>query len=256
MKVLLRIVLSLLVVLAGLGVGVLLAPRSVRNAECGMRNTAAERQAVQPDWGGGRLSLPARSRAGTPDLVHSVSVKKIQDSRSKVQDVRTWIYSGWAGGMVLRRKSGADYALTMAIPASGQPGRSGVFELSSSGHFRKQLLPEEKDAAAPAADIPLYPLSSCRMQVGQGTAYFFGFYFTPDGVEKVRAFYARVLSQLGWQRVTADREGHIETFAKSNEDRTVVVQLREQDSVTTRIGLVATTQSGQGTRFGTASPTK
>jgi hypothetical protein len=34
----------------------------------------------------------------------------------------------------------------------------------------------------------------------------------------------------------------LETFTKRNQDRSVVVQLREQDSMTTRIGLVATSE--------------
>jgi hypothetical protein len=114
-----------------------------------------------------------------------------------------------------------------------------MFELPSSGHFKKELLPGAADAEAPAADIPLYPRSSCRTQVGRGTACFVGFYLTPDSVEAVRSFYVRTLSRLGWERVAADRPGLLETFAKPNEDRTVVVQLRKQDSVTTRIGLVA-----------------
>jgi hypothetical protein len=150
--------------------------------------------------------------------------------------------------------SGSDYALTLALPSPGQPGRSGLFELPSSGHFKKELLPGAADAEAPAADIPLYPRSSCRIQVGRGTACFVGFYTTPDSLEAVRSFYVRTLSRLGWERVTEDggrktEDGRrvLETFAKSNEDRTVVVQLRKQDSVTTRIGLVAMT-SGMGTR--------
>jgi hypothetical protein len=142
---------------------------------------------------------------------------------------------------VIRKKPGRDYALTLALPASGQSGQPGLFELPSSSHFRKQLLPGTGDAEAPAADVPLYPRSSCRIQVGRGTACFTGFYLTSDSVEAVRSFYVRVLSRLGWQRVTVDREGLLETFAKCNEDRTVVVQLRKQDSVTTRIGLVAMT---------------
>jgi hypothetical protein len=139
-----------------------------------------------------------------------------------------------------------DYALTLALPFRGQPGRSGLFELPSSGHFKKELLPGAGEAEAPAADIPLYPRSSCRTQVGRGTACFVGFYLTPDSVEAVRSFYVRTLSRLGWERVTGDggrktEDGgrEMETFTKPGEDRTVVVQLRKQDSVTTRIGLVA-----------------
>jgi hypothetical protein len=79
------------------------------------------------------------------------------------------------------------------------------------------------------------------MQVGRGTACFVGFYLTPDSVEAVRSFYVQSLSRLGWQRVTAGRTGFLETFTKRNENRAVVLQLRKQDSMTTRIGLVATT---------------
>ncbi len=156
-------------------------------------------------------------------------------------------------------ESPPDYALTLTLPSSGQPSRSGLFELPSSAHFRKQLLPGAKDAEAPAADIPLYPQSSCRMQVGQGTVCFVGFYLTSDSLEAVRSFYVRVLSQLGWQRAMPSPlaplpmgEGKgvrvLETFAKPNEDRTVVVQLRRQDSVTTRIGLVAMASGGLETK--------
>ena len=138
----------------------------------------------------------------------------------------------------------------MALPSQGEPGRSGLFELPSSEHFKKELFPGTGDAEAPAADIPIYPQSSCRMQVGRGTACFVGFYLTPDSVEAVRSFYVRALSRLGWERadgsqLTADGSRLLETFAKGNEDRTVVVQLRKQDSVTTRIGLVA---MGSGSR--------
>jgi hypothetical protein len=261
-KVLLRVVLTLLLLVVGLDVGIKLAPKLAQRTGDGRRKTvfgprSPVSRAAQPDWGGARLSFPARSTAGIVDSVSSA----VEGDRSKT---RTW--SGTAGGVVLRQKSGTDYALTLALPASGQPGRSGVFELPSSGHFREQLFPEglgtrsetlggfRSCPAPPATDIPLYPWSSCRMQVGRGTACFVGFYTTRDSLEAVRSFYVRTLSRLGWERVTEDegrktedgRRG-LETFAKSNEDRTVVVQLREQDSVTTRIGLVAMS-SGTGTR--------
>ena len=147
-----------------------------------------------------------------------------------------------AGGVVLRQKSGADYALTLALPAPGQPGRSGLFELPSSSHFKEQLFPEGMGTAeAPAADIPLYPQSSCRMQVGRGTACFTGFYLTPDGVGS-GPLILRSGPWSAWLAAGYGRpRGLLETFAKGNEDRTVVVQLRKQDSVTTRIGLVAMT---------------
>jgi hypothetical protein len=79
------------------------------------------------------------------------------------------------------------------------------------------------------------------MQVGRGTATFIGFYLTPDSIEAVRSFYVQALGKLGWQRVAAATPGLLETFTKRNKDRTVVLQLRKQDSMTTRIGLVATT---------------
>jgi len=139
---------------------------------------------------------------------------------------------------MLRQESDADYALTLAVPFAGQPGRCGLFELPSSRSFRKQILPGPGEAEAPAADIPLYPRSDCRTQVGRGTACFVGFYLTSDSVEAVRSFYVQAMGRLGWRRVTG-RSGPMETFAKQNEGRAVLLQMREQDSVTTRIGLVA-----------------
>jgi hypothetical protein len=128
----------------------------------------------------------------------------------------------------------------MAVASPGNPGRTALFEVPSSNHFRKELLPEDGDAEPPAADIPLYPQSRCRMQVGRGTACFIGFYVTPDSVEAVRSFYVRALGKLGWQRVVTGRPGFLETFTKLSKDRSVIVQLRKQDPATTRIGLVAT----------------
>ena len=240
MNVLLRIVLTLLLVFVGLKVGILLAPK-LGIAKGGLRKTPVFlnsqltiHHSSQPDWGGGSLSF-GDVRGHDPESNSGFG----SCPRSDKSDIR-------AGGAVIRHKSGADYALTLALPARGQPGRTGLFELPSSDHFKKQLLPGARDAEAPAADIPLYPQSSCRIQVGRGTACFVGFYLTPDSVEAVRSFYVRVLSQLGWQRVTPDRPGLLETFAKRDEDRTVVVQLRKQDSVTTRIGLVAMTSGSPG----------
>jgi hypothetical protein len=243
MNVLLRVAMIVLLAFVGLMVGITLAPRLAREER---DKGQGIREKSQPDWGGGRLSFPARE----------LGSRGIQESGSSLNSSTHQLTN-----VTLRQKSGADYALTLALPSLGQPGRSGLFELPSSRHFQKQLLPGAGDAEAPAADIPLYPQSTCRLQVGHGTACFTGFYLTPDSVEAVRSFYVRVLSRLGWQRVTADRgdtmrhenrdttgfrgeNGSVpifETFAKPNEDRTVVVQLRKQDSVTTRIGLVAMT---------------
>jgi hypothetical protein len=222
-RVLLRVVLTVLLVVVALELGIKFAPALARfgtgRTTPATRNPQlATRNSLQPDWGGGGLG---------------------RDVRGEMREAR--------GGVVVQRKADGDYALTMALPSQGEPGRSGVFEVPSTGHFKKELLPETGDAEAPAADIPLYPQSSCRTQVGRGTACFIGFYLTPDSLEAVRSFYVRVLNGLGWQRVTEDgsRESGVgshglETFAKSNEDRAVIVQLRRQDSVTTRIGLVAT----------------
>jgi hypothetical protein len=222
---------TLLVVGAGIALGPWPAPKlgkalGFHNSQLAIHNSR------QPDWGGGELSLAAGSVAGILDSVRTSSGK---DSAG------TQTYAGRSGGAVLREKSGGDHALTLALTSPGQPGRVGVFELPSTRHFQKQLLPGTGDAEAPANDVPLYPRSSCRMQVGRGTACFVGFYLTPDSVEAVRSFYVRALSRLGWQRVTTDRQGLLETFAKNGEDRTVVVQLRKEDSAMTRIGLVATT---------------
>ena len=239
----LRVVLILLIVAAGLMVGITVAPRLASLTGDGRRGAVSGlvspvSRAAQPDWGGGSLSYASGSAAGVIDSVRA---------QSGSDTLQTQTYSGPVGGVVLRQKPGGDYAITLAVPSPGRPGRTAVFELPSAGHFRKQLLPGAGDAQAPAADIPLYPQSSCRTQVGQGTACFVGFYLTPDSIEAVRSFYVRVLGKLGWQRVTAGRPGLLETFSKRNEDRVVVVQLRKQDSKTTRIGLVATT-SGSANR--------
>ena len=218
MRVLLRVVLTVLLVVLGLELGIRLSPSLARFGALGARATPLSQ--VQPDWGGGRLTFPAGPGA------RSV-VRPGCGTQSEIPR-----------GFWSRPR---DYALTLAFSAPGQTGRTARFELPSSDNFRKQLLPGSGDAEPPAADIPLYPQSSCRMQVGQGTVCFTGFYLTPDSIEAVRAFYVRVLGQLGWQRVTAGRAGLLETFAKRDEDRTVLVQLRKQDSVTTRIGLVAMT---------------
>jgi len=226
-NVLLRVVLTLLLVITAVAVGIRLAPRLAR---FGAGPGALTRGTAQPDWGGGRLSFPVGSAAA---VVDSVGTAPGDDA------ARTQTFSGTSSGAVLRQKSGADYALALVLPSRAQLGRCGLFELPSTAHFRRQLLPGAGDAEPPAADIPLYPQSDCRTQVGRGTACFVGFYLTPDSVEAVRSFYVRALGKLGWHRVTAGRPGLLETFAKSNEDRVVVVQLKEQDSVTTRIGLVA-----------------
>jgi hypothetical protein len=222
MKVLLRAVLTLLLVVLGLAVGIRLTPKLARfgtgRTTPATRNPQlVTRNSLQPDWGGGRLE---------------------RDVRGEMRETRY--------GVVLRRKAVGDYALTLALPSRSQPGQAGVFDVPSTGHFKQELLPEAGEAEAPAADIPLYPQSSCRTQVGRGTACFVGFYLTPDSVEAVRSFYVRTLSRLGWERVAADRPGLLETFAKPGEDRTVVVQLRKQDSVTTRIGLVAMSSGSPG----------
>jgi hypothetical protein len=242
-KVLLRVALTVLLVILGLELGIRLAPRLARFGAS--RPTPATRNSPQPDWGGGRLSFPARTPAGIVDSIEAASSGEVRNPKPQVQNPMTQTWSSPGGGVVLRQKPGGDHALTLALPAPGQPGRSGVFEVPSSGHFREELFPGTEDVEAPAVDIPVYPLSSCRMQVGKGTACFAGFYLTPDSIEAVRSFYVRVLGQLGWQRVTAgdspqrDSPRLLETFAKRDEDRTVVVQLRKQDSATTRIGLVA-----------------
>ena len=193
--------------------------------------SAAEGGTAQPDWGGGQLSFRDGSVA---DIVDSVRTASGADSST------TRTYASPAGGVVLRQTSDSDYAIALAMPSRRSPGRTALFELPSSGRFRRELLPGDGDAEPPAADIPLYPQSRCRMQVGRGTACFVGFYLTPDSVEAVRSFYVRTLTKLGWQRVAAGRAGFLETFTKRAADRTVAVQLRKQDSMTTRIGLVAT----------------
>jgi len=236
-KVLLRVVLIVLLAIVGLEIGIKLTPRlaswtgGVRPQTVSGLPSPVSRSA-QPDWGGGRLSFSDHSAAGVVDSARMAS---------KGDSSRTQTFSGSASGVLLRQKSDSDYALTMAVGSPGTSGRTALFEVPSSGHFRKELLPGDGDAEPPAADIPLYPQSHCRMQVGRGTACFVGFYLTRDSVEAVRSFYVRALSKLGWQRVAAGRAGFLETFTRRNEDRTVILQLRKQDSITTRIGLVATT---------------
>jgi len=234
--VVLRVVLIVLLVVLGVEVGIKLTPSLASWTGRGGRGTVSGFQSpvsrgAQPDWGGGQLSFRDRSAADVVD-----SVRAVPDGDSS----KTQTYVGPAGGVILQQKSDSDYALTMAVRSSGKSGRTALLEVPSSGHFRKELLPGDGDAEPPAADIPLYPQSRCRMQVGRGTACFVGFYLTPDGVEAVRSFYVQTLGKLGWQRVAVGRPGFLETFTKRNQDRSVVVQLRKEDSVTTRIGLVAT----------------
>jgi hypothetical protein len=234
-KVLLRVVLILLLVFVGVKVGLMFAPRLARlgtgSGTLPGSLSAAEVGTAQPDWGGGRLSFRDRSVAS---VVDSVKTGAGADSST------TRAYASPTGGVVLRQTPDSDYAVTLAMPSRRLPGRTALFDVPSSGRFRKELLPRDGDAEPPAADIPLYPQSHCRMQVGRGTACFVGFYLTTDSVEAVRSFYVRTLGRLGWQRVAAGRPGALETFTKRNQDRSVVVQLRKQDSMTTRIGLVAT----------------
>jgi hypothetical protein len=231
LRIILRVVLILLVAAVAVEVGVTFAPRLARLGPSPRLMTAAGPGARQPDWGGGHLSFASHSPSGIIDSVKMAS----KGDRS-----RTQTFSGRRGGVLVQKKSDSDYALSIAVATPGNPGRTAVFEVPSSGHFRKELLPEDGDAEPPAADIPIYPQSRCRMQVGRGTATFIGFYLTSDSVEAVRSFYIRALGKLGWQRVVTANPGFLETFTKHSEDRSVVVQMRKQDSATTRIGLVAT----------------
>lgn len=231
LKTVLRVVLILLVAVVAIEVGVRFAPRLGRLGASPRLMTAGGAGAAQPDWGGGRFSYASHSPTG---LIDSVKMA----SRSGQSPTQT--FSGRKSGVLVQKKSDSDYALTMALASPGKPGQTALFEVPSSNHFRKELLPEDADAEPPAADIPLYPQSRCRMQVGRGTATFIGFYLTSDSVEAVRSFYVRALGKLGWQRVVTGPPGFLETFTKRNQDRSVVVQLRKQDPASTRIGLVAT----------------
>ena len=233
-KVLLRVVLTLLLVYVAVRAGITLAPRLAQFGAAQRRLpsslSSAEGRTAQPDWGGGQLSVTDRSVASVVDSVRAASGGDSAATRG---------YSGPAGGVGIRQKPDSDYAITLAKPSPGQPGRTALFDLPSASRFREEMFPAMGDARAPAADIPLYPESRCRMQVGRGTAYFVGFYTTPDSSEAVRSFYIRTLGKLGWQRVATRRPGYLETFAKQSESRAVLLQLRKQDSNTTRIGLVA-----------------
>lgn len=235
LKVLLRVVLTVLLVFVAVKLGIMFAPSLASLTGDGRRGTVSGPRspvgAAQPDWGGGRLSMLDRPAAGVAESVEMAA----GGDRSKTQT-----FSGSASGVVLQQKSDSDYALTIAMASPGKPGRTALFEVPSSNHFRKELLPGDGDAEPPAADIPIYPHSSCRMQVGHGSATFIGFYLTPDSVEAVRSFYVRSLAEFGWQRIAAGSSEFVETFTKRNGDRSIVLQLRRQDSTTTRIGLVAT----------------
>lgn len=238
LKTVLRVVLILLVVVVAVEIGVKFAPRLAQLGASPRLMSAGGSGAAQPDWGGGHVSFANHSPAGLIDSMKTAA---------KADPAQTGTFSGRRGGVLVQHKSGSDYALTMAVASPGQTGRTALFEVPSSEHFRKELLPREGDAEPPARDIPLYPQSRCRMQVGRGTACFIGFYLTSDSVEAVRSYYVRTLDRLGWQRVSVDQPGPIETFTKPSNDRSVILQLRRQDSTTTRIGLVATT-SGRSDR--------
>jgi hypothetical protein len=231
LRVILRVVLILLVAVVAIEVGLRFAPRLAQLGASPRLMTAGGAGAAQPDWGGGRFSYASHSPTG---LIDSVKMASRSDQS------RTQTFSGRKSGVLVQKKSDSDYALTMALASPGKPGQTALFEVPSSNHFREELLPAAGDVQPPAPDIPVYPQSSCRMQVGRGTATFIGFYLTSDSVEAVRSFYVRALGKLGWQRVVTGRPGFLETFTKRNQDRSVVVQLRKQDPATTRIGLVAT----------------
>jgi hypothetical protein len=233
LKVVLRVVLTVLLVFVAVRVVVMLAPGLAlfgagRGTATGMLG-AGGAGVAHPDWGGGKLSVTDRSVASIVDSARKAS---------KGNAAGTRVHGGRGVGVVLEPKPDSDYAITVAVPSPDQPGRTALFEVPSASHFRNELLPRERDVEAPARDIPVYPRSRCRAQVGRGTAYFVGFYVTSDSVEAVRSFYVEALGRLGWRRVPG-RSGPVETFAKQNEGRAVLLQLREQDSVTTRIGLVA-----------------
>ncbi|MBN2464415.1 hypothetical protein JXD38_02155 [candidate division WOR-3 bacterium] len=232
LRTVLRVVLILLVVVVAVEIGVKFAPRLAQLGASPRLMSAGGAGASQPDWGGGQLSYASRSPGGLIDSAKTAS-------NAEPSQVKT--FSGRRGGVMVQQKSGSDYALTMALGSPRHPGRTALFDVPSSEHFRKELLPREGDAEPPARDIPLYPQARCHMQVGRGSACFIGFYLTADSVEAVRSFYVRTLGRLGWERVPAANPGPIETFTKRNTDRAVVLQLRRQDSTTTRIGLVATT---------------
>ena len=227
-----RIGLTVLLLLVGLTTGIGLAPRLARFG-AGPNARGVPAGVAQPDWGGGRLSFTERPAGRVIDSVRS----EYGPDRS-----RTSSWSDRTTGVAVSRKPDADYALALVLPAPGEPGRSGLFELPSTDRFRKELFPGAGDAESPAPDVPLYPSSTCQMQVGRGTACFVGFYLTPDRPAAVRSYYLRALAQSGWQRVAGGGE-YLETFTRPREGRTVVLQLREHDSAATRIGLVAMTSA-------------
>ncbi|MEO0108891.1 MAG: hypothetical protein ABIK62_06970 [candidate division WOR-3 bacterium] len=198
------------------------------------------------------MSRQSRRQAGTMSGVG----RKNSDPRGSPSSFHHVEWPDWGGGQesrivnrggknptVIRNDQADDYALTLPLPA--EQGQSRQFELPSTRHFREQLLPNAEDVKSPASDIPLYPAAKCRIQVGQGTSCFTGFYLTSDAIETVRSFYLRALGRLGWRRVTTGPHGPTETLVKPDGSRSLVLQLRRQDSTTTRIGLVALRDLGQ-----------
>jgi hypothetical protein len=258
------VVLIVMLAVAVLGIGVAISPilapgrqnRQGLSSSSDLRfrqsgNTGTEKDL--PDFGGGTMSFGNRS---AEEIIDSAK-KAYGDDSLAVQT-----YAGKGFGVAVRRVTGdtghtagdrgqasdSDYAVTLAFPARSESGATGLFELPSSAQFRKQLFPRTGDVEPPAPDIPLYPGSACVSQFGLGTATFIGFYLTAGSADSVRSFYGRTLGRLGWQRVPARSSGVLETFVKSNEDRTLLVQLRDDDSSRTRIGLVAMGPASQGSK--------
>jgi hypothetical protein len=236
-------VLIALVAVLGLELGSRLGPGAsdaqVKGQDAGCRMRDAEsrsKKARQPDWGGGRLVTGGKRRPAG-----GVELRRIGTPPEIAGRGQSPALEAPQPGTVpaISVMSQQDYSLSLAVSGTSEPGRAGLFEVASTARFRKELLPGTQEADAPAEDIPLYPGAGCRTQVGRGTACFVGFYLTPDSVEAVRSFYVQSLGRLGWDRMTPGSRGVVETFAKPEQARTVVVQLRRQDQCLTRIGLVA-----------------
>ena len=190
---------------------------------------------IAPAWGGAGLVNAEKSPAALID-----SFKRSFGSDSG----RVNAYTGSGFGIAFVRNPDSTQGLALALSAGGQAGRSLLLTMPDARQFGKQLFPDSTTTQQPCGDVPLYPGSACRMQIGAGGPNFIGFYLTPDSIEQVRRYYAQEMARRGWRRATRPGLVNLEAFVKDDEQRSVLVNLRiEDDSSATRVGLVV---SGPG----------